>query len=180
MPLRRVLFRARDACCGTPGLGTRLHHFHATQRWLHGHVWQPNRVCRIAVVQAIVLYTEHSPTTPPRCCKQYPSNRLNTLIVYNPPLLSLYSIHGRLCLQPTPVNASCAQTLSIPLLCRNSRHPFLLILPVHRLAPRKTMVDDITTHLSKCSSIPSTGISCCWYFLSRCSRNWSNTFLRYT
>jgi hypothetical protein len=37
-----------------------------------------------------------------------------------------------------------------------------------------------SSFLSKCSSMPSTGISCCWYFLSRCSRNCSNTFLRYT
>jgi hypothetical protein len=33
-----------------------------------------------------------------------------------------------------------------------------------------------SSFLSKCSSIPSTGLSCC--FLSRCSRNCSNTFLR--
>lgn len=49
-------FRARDACCGTPGFESQLHHFHAIQRWLHVWlpVWRPNRVCRIAVVQAIV------------------------------------------------------------------------------------------------------------------------------
>ena len=27
----------------------------------------------------------HSPAMPPRCCKQYPSNRLDSMIVYNPP-----------------------------------------------------------------------------------------------
>jgi hypothetical protein len=37
-----------------------------------------------------------------------------------------------------------------------------------------------SSFLSKCNSMPSTGMSCCWYFLSRCSRNCSNTFLRYT
>jgi hypothetical protein len=36
------------------------------------------------------------------------------------------------------------------------------------------------TYLSKCNSIPRTGISCCWYFLSRCSRNCNRTFFRYT
>ena len=37
-----------------------------------------------------------------------------------------------------------------------------------------------SSFLSKCRSIPSTGMSCCWYFLSRCSRNCNNTFFKYT
>lgn len=37
-----------------------------------------------------------------------------------------------------------------------------------------------SSFLSKCNNMPKTGISCCWYFLSRCSRNCKSTFFRYT
>ena len=74
----RPVSSLRDACCGTPGFGSHFHHFHATQAWLH--VWRPNRVCRIAVVQAIVHHVQYA-----TALQQYLGNRLNTLIVYTPP-----------------------------------------------------------------------------------------------
>ncbi|XP_014550905.1 hypothetical protein COCVIDRAFT_114247 [Bipolaris victoriae FI3] len=55
-----------------------------------------------------------------------------------------------------------------------------LPLPLPHYLADTAAIHFCSSCLSKCSSMPSTGMSCCWYLRSRCSRNCSSTFFRYT
>ena len=93
-----------------------------------------------------------------------------------------------LLLLPTLTHALsvCIRHLSLPKYGL-ATHPLVDMAEIHRCSsflfyrqyhPSYRVETEESVYRSKCKSIPRTGISCTWCFLSFCSRNCKSTFLR--